>query len=107
MGEHSGRKAAAAAARRSTWWLNAVQLMPVSLLTHRDPGETIPAQQTALDRRKTWKKFGDAATERATDAITSKATEDIPFERLARQKQTQEEKNKATDFQVGCEDPHE
>eukprot|EP00887_Chlorella_sp_A99_P007692 scaffold20.g7692.t1 len=56
--------------------------------------------QSALDRRAHWTKFGDAATERPTDAITSRATEEIPFERLARQKQTQEEKSKATDFQA-------
>ena len=54
--------------------------------------------QNALDRRKSWRKFGDAATERSTDAITAQATEEIPFERLRAQKQTQEDKR--ADFQI-------
>lgn len=55
--------------------------------------------KSSADRRANWTKFGDAATERSTDAITSRATEDIPFERLKSQKQTQDEKQKQ-DFQV-------
>lgn len=57
------------------------------------------AYKAAAERRANWKKFGDAAVERPTDAITSRATEDIPFERLRSQKQGQEDKQKQ-DFQV-------
>ena len=46
---------------------------------------------TAVERRKNWKKFGDAATERATDAITGQATEEVAFERI-RQKRDEEKK---------------
>lgn len=46
---------------------------------------------TAIERRKNWKKFGDAATERATDAITGQATEEVAFERI-RQKRDEEKK---------------
>jgi translation initiation factor 3 subunit G len=56
--------------------------------------------QTAQDRRSSWHKFGDAATERSTDAITGQALEEIPFERIRPQKQTHEEKNKQPDFQT-------
>lgn len=38
--------------------------------------------QSALDRRAGWKKFGDALSERATDAITAQSTEEIPLERI-------------------------
>lgn len=51
---------------------------------------------TAVDRRKSWRKFGDAATERATDAITGQATEEIPFERLRHKR----EEEKKPDFQI-------
>lgn len=52
--------------------------------------------ESAGERRRTWRKFGDAATERTTDAITGQATEWIPFERL-RQKREEEKK---PDFQI-------
>lgn len=55
--------------------------------------------KAASDRRANWTKFGDAAVERPTDAITSRAPEDVPFERLKSKKQSQEEKQKE-DFQV-------
>ena len=45
----------------------------------------------AVERRKNWKKFGDAATERATDLISSQAMEEVPFERI-RQKREEEKK---------------
>jgi len=54
---------------------------------------------SAADKRANWVKFGDAATERPTDAITSRAPEDVPFERVKSKKQSQEEKQKE-DFQV-------
>lgn len=53
--------------------------------------------ESALDRRKAWRKFGDAATERATDAITGRANEDVPFERI---RQKREEETKKPDFQM-------
>jgi len=65
--------------------------------THHHPA-TLLSQQVAENRRANWVKFGDAATERSTDAITAQATEDIPFERIRPAKQTQEEKAKQTDF---------
>lgn len=55
--------------------------------------------KAASERRANWQKFGDAAVERPTDAITSRAPEDIPFERLKSKKQSKEEKQKE-DFQV-------
>jgi translation initiation factor 3 subunit G len=54
---------------------------------------------STLQRRANWVKFGDAATERPTDAITSRAPEDVPFERVKSKKQSQEDKQKE-DFQV-------
>lgn len=50
-------------------------------------------------KRANWVKFGDAATERPTDAITSRAPEDVPFERIKSKKQSQEDKQRE-DFQV-------
>lgn len=55
--------------------------------------------KAASERRANWQKFGDAAVERPTDAITSRAPEDVPFERLKSKKQSKEEKQKE-DFQV-------
>lgn len=55
--------------------------------------------QSALDRRAHWQKFGDAASERSADAITGRANEEILFERIRPQKQTQEDKTKM-DFQT-------
>lgn len=65
--------------------------------THHTP--TLPPPQSAVERREGWTKFGDAASERASDIISAKATEDIPFERVRPQKQTQEDKGKM-DFQT-------
>lgn len=50
-------------------------------------------------KRAGWVKFGDAATERPTDAITAQAPEDVPFERVKSKKQSQEDKQRE-DFQV-------
>lgn len=55
--------------------------------------------KAASERRANWQKYGDAAVERPTDAITSRAPEDVPFERLKSKKQSKEEKQKE-DFQV-------
>lgn len=54
----------------------------------------------AQERRAGWKKYGEAATERATDSVTSQTPDEVQLERIARQKQTQEEKSKAADFQT-------
>lgn len=55
--------------------------------------------QAALERRAHWVKFGDAATERASDCVTAQSVDEVAFERLRPQKQTQDEKNKQQDFQ--------
>ena len=47
-------------------------------------------RQAALDRRANWTRFGDAATERASDCVTAQSTDEVAFERLRPQKQTQE-----------------
>lgn len=56
--------------------------------------------KVAQDRRAGWRKFGEAATERATDSVTSQTPDEVQLERIQRQKQTQEEKSKAADFQT-------
>ncbi|PSC71007.1 Eukaryotic translation initiation factor 3 subunit G [Micractinium conductrix] len=48
--------------------------------------------QVAQDRRASWRKFGEAASERATDSVTSQTPDEVQMERIHRQKQTQEEK---------------
>ena len=50
-------------------------------------------------KRAGWVKFGDAATERATDSITARSPEDVPFERVKSKKQSQADKQRE-DFQV-------
>lgn len=45
--------------------------------------------QVAQDRRAGWRKFGEAATERATDSVTSQTPDEVQLERIQRQKQTQ------------------
>lgn len=54
---------------------------------------------STAEKRANWVKFGDAATERPTDAITAQAPEDVPFERVKSKKQSQEDKQRE-DFQV-------
>ena len=68
----------------------AAALGPGQRLTWAPP---LRLPQSALDRRAGWKKFGDALSERSTDAITAQSTEEIPLERIRPQKQTQEDKN--------------
>ena len=50
--------------------------------------------QVAQDRRAGWQKFGEAATERAADSVTSQTPDEVQLERIQRAKQTQEEKAK-------------
>eukprot|EP00199_Chlamydomonas_sp_CCMP681_P002787 CAMPEP_0119106964 /NCGR_PEP_ID=MMETSP1180-20130426/7835_1 /TAXON_ID=3052 ORGANISM="Chlamydomonas cf sp, Strain CCMP681" /NCGR_SAMPLE_ID=MMETSP1180 /ASSEMBLY_ACC=CAM_ASM_000741 /LENGTH=309 /DNA_ID=CAMNT_0007092379 /DNA_START=21 /DNA_END=950 /DNA_ORIENTATION=- len=56
--------------------------------------------KSALERRK-WARFGAAKTEQATDSTTAQMNEDIAFDRVRQQKQTQQEKKQtqAIDFQ--------
>jgi translation initiation factor 3 subunit G len=54
----------------------------------------------AQRRRAGWHKFGEAATERASDSVTSQTPDEVQLERIARQKQTQEEKSSAADFKT-------
>ena len=56
------------------------------------PSRPTPHPQAATDRRATWQKFGDAKSERATDAITGQAPEEVPFERIVHKKPGAEEK---------------
>ena len=46
----------------------------------------------AVEERKTWARFGDAVRQQEGDAITGQSNEDIPFEKIKQQRQTQEEK---------------
>lgn len=46
----------------------------------------------AVEERKQWARFGDAVKESKGDSVTVQSTEDIPFERVRQQKQTQEER---------------
>lgn len=45
--------------------------------------------------RKKWRRFGGALKEQEGESVTARALEDVPFERVAQQKQTQEEKKAA------------
>ncbi len=45
--------------------------------------------QVAQERRAGWRKFGEAATERASDSVTSQTPDEVQLERIQRQKQTQ------------------
>ncbi|KAI3437982.1 hypothetical protein D9Q98_000426 [Chlorella vulgaris] len=56
--------------------------------------------EVAQERRAGWKRFGEAATERATDSVTSQTPDEVQLERIHRMKQTQEEKSKAADFKT-------
>ena len=57
---------------------------------------TSPTLQVVEERRH-WPKFGDALNESATDSITVRANEEIPFERARAARQTTEER-KASDM---------
>jgi hypothetical protein len=48
--------------------------------------------QVAADRRNRLKRFGEAVKETATDSVTVRQAEDIPFERMQKARQTTEEK---------------
>ena len=54
-------------------------------------------QHQVVEERRHWPKFGDALNESATDSITVRANEEIPFERARAARQTTEER-KASDM---------
>ena len=45
-----------------------------------------------VEERRAWPRFGDAATESATDSITVRATEEIPFDRVRQARATTAER---------------
>ena len=51
-----------------------------------------------VKERRQWKRFGEAVKESADDNYTVQAVEEIPFERIQKQKQTQAEKKEAADL---------
>ena len=48
--------------------------------------------QDAAARKQRLKRFGHAVSEQAGDSVTVRGTEDIPFERVQKTRQTTEEK---------------
>ena len=48
--------------------------------------------QDAAARKQRLKRFGHAVSERADDSVTVRGTEDIPFDRIQKARQTTEEK---------------
>lgn len=56
----------------------------------------------AVEDRKRWSRFGDAVRQQEGDsAITGQSNEEIPFEKIRQQKQTQEEKK--ADFKAAMQ----
>lgn len=55
-------------------------------------------QYNVVKERRQWKRFGEAVKESADDNYTVQAVEEIPFERIQQQKQTQAEKKVAADL---------
>jgi hypothetical protein len=49
-------------------------------------------EQDAAARKQRLKRFGHAVSERADDSVTVRGTEDIPFDRVQKARQTTEEK---------------
>ena len=71
-------------------------LLALTLLSSLETKKTQPTAQVVEERRH-WPKFGDALNESATDSITVRANEEIPFERARAARQTTEER-KASDM---------
>lgn len=46
----------------------------------------------AVEERKKWARFGDALKESERDSVTAQSPDEISFERVRQQKQTQEER---------------
>jgi len=78
-------------------FLDLLLLSPLFLFSFSSP--TIPHLQNkqVVEERRHWPKFGDALNESATDSITVRANEEIPFERARAARQTTEER-KASDM---------
>lgn len=56
----------------------------------------------AVEERKKWTRFGDAVRQQEGDsAITGQSNEDVPFEKIRQQKQTQEERK--ADFKAAMQ----
>jgi len=70
--------------RETQWWDRAIYIPGKS-------SETLDTSQ-AVEERKTWSRFGDARIESKGDSVTAQSLEEIPFERVRQQKQTQEER---------------
>ena len=45
-----------------------------------------------MEERKKWARFGDALKAGEQQAVTAQSTDEVPFERVRQQKQTQEER---------------
>ena len=45
-----------------------------------------------MEERKKWARFGDALKAGEQQSVTAQSTDEIPFERVRQQKQTQEER---------------
>lgn len=50
--------------------------------------------QVEKERRR-WRRFGNALNEQEGESVTARALEEIPFDRVRQQKQTQEEKKQS------------
>lgn len=64
----------------------------------REPGVLTATAVQVVKERRQWKRFGEAVKESADDNYTVQAVEEIPFERIQKQKQTQAEKKEAADL---------
>lgn len=56
---------------------------------------TLVSTVQVANERKNWKRFGEALKAVEGESVTARALEDVPFERVRQQKQTQEEKKAA------------
>ncbi len=52
----------------------------------------VPILIQAVEERKKWARFGDALKAGEQQSVTAQSTDEIPFERVRQQKQTQEER---------------
>ena len=48
--------------------------------------------EQAVEERRKWARFGDALKAGEQQSVTAQSTDEIPFERVRQQKQTQEER---------------
>ena len=76
---------------------SSLSLPPFLSLTKTKQNKTKQNKKQVVEERRHWPKFGDALNESATDSITVRANEEIPFERARAARQTTEER-KASDM---------